>query len=187
MRNHNEAIAEMDFFMVPTVTLRVLYGFFVIEHRRRHILHFNATFHPTAAWVTQQIREAFPYDTSPKYLLFDRDSIFNVDVVRFVKAIGTKPRHIAYRSPRQNPVAERWIGSCRRELLEYVVVLNDRHLIRLVRAYLEYYHQDRCHLGMEKDSPTGRQIERRPSATTKVVALTRVGGLHHRYEWSEAA
>ena len=81
----------MDFFTVPTSMLRVLYGFFVIEHGRRQILHFNATFNPTAAWVTQQIREAFSFDTSPKYLIFDRDLIFSVDVVRFVKAIGTKP------------------------------------------------------------------------------------------------
>ena len=82
----------MDFFTVPTGMLRVLYGFFVIEHCSRQILHFNATFNPTAAWVTQQIREAFSFDTSPKYLIFDRDLIFSVDVVRFVKAIGTKPR-----------------------------------------------------------------------------------------------
>ena len=187
LHNHKEAIAAMDFFTVPTVTLRVLYGFFVIEHSRRHVLHFNATFHPTAAWVTQQIREAFPYDTAPEYLIFDHDSIFSADVVRFVKAIGTKPRRIAYRSPWQNPVAERWIGSCRRELLEHVVVFNDRHLMRLVRTYLDYYHHDRCHLGLVKDSPTERFVRPKPSSTAKVVAFPRVGGLHHRYDWREAA
>ncbi len=95
LRNHKEAIAAMDFFTVPTATLRLLYGFFVIEHGRRHVLHFNATFHPTAAWVAQRLREAFPYNTAPKYLIFDRDSIFSADVVRFVRAIGTKPRRIA--------------------------------------------------------------------------------------------
>ncbi len=88
--------------------------------------------------MAQQIREAFPFDTAPKYLIFDRDSIFSADVVRFVKAIGTKPRRIAYRSPWQNPVAERWIGSCRRELREHVVIFSDRHLIQLVRTYRDY-------------------------------------------------
>ncbi|MFQ5550569.1 MAG: integrase core domain-containing protein [Gemmatimonadales bacterium] len=187
LRNHKDVIAAMDFFTVPTATLQVLYGFFVIEHGRRHVLHFNATFNPTAAWVIQQIREAFPYETAHEYLIFDRDSIFSAAVVRFVKAIGTKPRRIAYRSPWQNPVAERWIGSCRRELLKHVVVLDDRHLIRLVRTYLQYYHDDRWHLGLDKDAPVPRLTTPRPSSIGKVVALPRVGGLHHRYEWREAA
>ena len=83
--------------------------------------------------------------------------------------------------------AERWVGSCRRELLEHVVVLGACHLIRLVRAYISYYHEDRCHLGLNKDTPSLRAVTHRPSPTAKVVALPRVGGLHHRYEWREAA
>jgi hypothetical protein len=164
LRNHKDGIAAMDFFTVPTLSLKVLYGFFVIEHGRRHVLHFNATFNPTAAWVIQQLREAFPFDTAPRHLLFDRDAIFRPAVVRFVKAMGTKPRRIPYRSPWQNPVAERWIGSCRRELLEHAV-----------------------HLGLNKDTPNKRPVTPRPSATATVVALPRVGALHHRYEWREAA
>ena len=113
----------MDFFSVPTISLKVLYVWFVIEHRRRRVVHLNATCNPTAAWVIQQLREAFPYDTAPKYLIFDRDSIFNPRVVDTVRAMGIKPCRIAYRSPWQNGVAERWIGSCRRELLTYVVVV----------------------------------------------------------------
>ncbi len=187
LRNHKDDITAMDLFTVPTASLRLVYGFFVIEHGRRHILHFNATFHPTAAWVIQQLREAFPYDTAPRHLLFDRDAIFSPAVVRFVKAMGTKPRRISYRSPWQNPVAERWIGSCRRELLEHVVVLDQRHLIRLVHSYLTYYHDDRVHLGLNKDTPNKRPVTPRPSATATVVALPRVGALHHRYEWREAA
>ena len=89
----------MDLFAVPTASLRLLYGFFVIEHGRRHIVHFNATFHPTSAWVMQQLREAFPYDTAPRYLIFDRDSIFSPAVVEFIRAMGTKPVRISYRSP----------------------------------------------------------------------------------------
>lgn len=187
LRNHKEDIAAMDLFTVPTASLRLLYGFFVIEHGRRHIVHFNATFHPTAAWVIQQLREAFPYDTAPKYLIFDRDSIFSSAVVESIKALGTKPVRTSFHSPWQNGTAERWIGSFRREMLEYVVVLSERHLLRLARLYIDYYHEDRCHLALDKDPPAERPVTPRPSPTAKVVALTRVGGLHHRYEWQEAA
>ena len=187
LRNHKDDIAAMDLFTVPTASLRLLYGFFVIEHGRRHIVHFNATFHPTAAWVIQQLRESFPYDTAPRYLIFDRDSIFSVAVVEFIKAMGTKPVRISFRSPWQNRTAERWIGSCRRELLAHVVVFGERHLVRLMRSYISYYHKDRCHLGLEKDTPDERLITPRPSPTAKVVTLPKVGGLHHRYEWREAA
>lgn len=187
LRNHKDDIAAMDLFTVPTASLRLLYGFFVIEHGRRHILHFNVTYHPTSVWVIQQLREAFPYDTAPRYLIFDRDSIFSAAVVEFIKAMGTKPVRISYRSPWQNGTAERWIGSCRRELLEHVVVLSERHFIRLVRSYISYYHEDRCHLGLHKDTPNERAATPRPSSTARVVALPRVGGLHHRYEWREAA
>ncbi len=187
LHNHKNEIAAMDLFTIPTVSLRLLYGVFVIGHGRRHILQFNATFHPTAAWVIQQLREAFPYDTAPKYLIFDRDSIFCPAVVKFVRALDIHPIRTSYRSPWQNGTAERWIGSCRRELLEHVVVLGERHLVRLVRAYISYYHEDRCHLGLYKDTPNLRAVSQRPSPTAKVVALLRVGGLHHRYEWRDAA
>ena len=187
LRNHKDGIAAMDFFTVPTATFRPLYVLFVIEHGRRRVVHFNVTFHPTSAWVIQQVRESFPFDTAPKYLIFDRDTIFSAAVVRFVKVMSAEPIRTTYRSPWQNPVAERWIGSCRRELLEHVVVLGDRHLKQLIRSYLAYYHDDRCHLGLSKDAPKARAVTPRPSAKAKVVALPRVGGLHHRYEWREAA
>ncbi len=137
--------------------------------------------------MIQQLREAFPYDTAPRYLIFDRDSIFSSAVVEFVKAMGTNPVRISYRSPWQNGTAERWIGSCRRELLQHVVVLSECHFIRLVRSYINHYHEDRCHLGLGKDTPDGRSVTPRPSSTGKVVALPRTGGLHHRYEWRDAA
>jgi len=186
LRNHKHDIAAMDLFTVPTASLRLLYGFFLIKHGRRHIVHFNATFNPTASWVMQQLREAFPYDTAPRYLIFDRDAIFSPAVVQCVRSFGIKPIRISYRSPWQNGTAERWILSCRRELLEHVVVFGERHLVRPVRSYLSYYHEDRGHLGLDKDTPDNRPVTPRPSSTAKVVALPRVGGLHHRYEWREA-
>ena len=123
----------------------------------------------------------------PKYLIFDRDTIFSPAVVECVRSFGIEPIRIYYRSPWQNGTAERWILSCRRELLEHVVVFSERHLVRLMRSYICYYHEDRGHLGLDKDTPNKRPVTPRPSPTAKVVALPRVGGLHHRYEWREAA
>ena len=164
----------------------MLYVWFVIGHGRRRVLHFNATCNPTAAWVIQQLREAFPYDTAPKYFLFDRDAICDPCVVDTIREMGIKPRRIAYRSPWQNGVAECWIGSCRRELLAHVIVFGRLHLLRMMRSYIDYNHEDRCHLGLDKDAPHERSVAPRTSSTAKVVALSRVGGLHHRYEWRKA-
>ena len=117
--------------------------------------------------------------TVSRYLL-DRDSIFCVEVVAAIKAMGIKPARTAYRSPWQNGTAERWVGCCRQELLDNVVVLNERHLTRLLDEYLAYHHKDRTHCGLAKQTPKRRAVQRKPSASAKVVALPRVGGLHHR-------
>ena len=187
LRNHRDVITACDFFTVPTVTFDVLYVFFVIHHARRQIIHINVTSHPTATWVIQQLREAFPFDTAPRYLILDRDSKFSNSVHGALESMGTTAVKTTYRSPWQNGVAERWIGSCRCEMLDHVIVLNERHLLRLVKSYVAYHHEDRTHLGLGKDTPFSRAVTPRPSLDAKVVALPRVGGLHHRYEWREAA
>ena len=187
LRNHREGLAAMDFFTVPTATFRVLTVWFLIHHGRRKVVHFNVTEHPTAPWVIQQLRESFPYDTAPNYLVFDRDTIFATSVVSTIQAMGIEPKRIAARSPWQNGVAERWIGSCRRELLDRVLILNERHLRRFLHDYVNYYARDRCHLALEKDTPNLRPVQPRPSARARVVAQPRLGGLHHRYAWREVA
>jgi transposase InsO family protein len=187
LRNHRHGIAAMDFFTVSTVTFNVLYILFVIHHARRKLLHFNVTAHPSAERVVQQLREAFPYETTPRYLIFDRDGKFGPSVVAAIKAMGIKPSRTAFRSPWQNGVAERWIGSVRREMLNHVVVLNERHMRRLLRDYVTYYLVDRTHIGLRKDSPMGRPASPKPSHKARIVSLPRIGGLHHRYEWREAA
>jgi transposase InsO family protein len=187
LRNHREAIAAMDFFTVPTATFRVLYCFFVISHGRRNILHFNVTEHPTGAWIVQQLREAFPEDRAPRYLILDRDCKFNGEVATMLKDLGSELVRTAYHSPWQNGVAERWVGSCRRELLDHVIVWNESHLRRLLRNYVAYYHDDRIHDALKKETPTLRVVEHRPRGTAKVVGMPRVGGLHHRYHWQTAA
>jgi len=187
LQNHREVLAAMDFFTVPTATFRVLTVWFLIHHRRRKIVHFDITEHPTAPWVVQQLRESFPYDSAPSYLVFDRDSIFSQRVVSTIQAMGIEPKRTVARSPWQNGVAERWIGSCRRELLDRVVILNERHLRRLLRDYVDYYARDRCHLALDKDAPEMRPVQPRPSVRARLVAHRRLGGLHHRYAWREVA
>jgi len=181
LRNHRETIAAMDFFTVPTLTFGVLYCFFVIAHDRRRILHFNVTRNPTSAWVVQQLRDTFPYESAPKYLIFDRDGKFDPDVVAAVRAIGSQPTRISFQSPWQNGVAERWVGSCRRDLLDHVIVLHERHLKRLLAEYVRYYHEDRTHLGLGKETPYRRAAQRR-RGSERVVSRFRLGGLHHRYD-----
>jgi putative transposase len=179
LRNHRDAIAAMDFFSVPTITFGVLYCFFVLEHDRRRVLHFNVTRHPTSAWIVQQLRETFPFEPATKFLLLDHDSKYGTEVPVAIRTISITPVRTAVGCPWQNGVAERWVGSCRRELLDHVIAINEWHLKRLLGRYVDYYHQDRTHCGLQKQTPEMRQ---RCSTRGLVVAWPRVGGLHHRYE-----
>ena len=179
LRNHREAIAAMDFFTVPTLRFSVLYGFFVISHDRRQILHFNVTKQPTSLWIVQQLREAFPFESAPRFLIFDRDGKYGVEVPAAVRSLKIRPVRTSYQSPWQNGVAEHWIESCRRDLLDHVIAVNERHLRRLLSEYLRYYHEDRTHLGLEKGTPHGRT---RSTASSRVLSHDRLGGLHHRYD-----
>jgi putative transposase len=180
--NHREAIAAMDFFNVPTLTFGMLYCFFIIDHDRRRILHCGVTKHPTSAWVSQQLREAFPDATAPKHLILDRGSNFNAEVVATIESFGITPKRTSFRSPWQNGIAERWIGNCRRDLLDHVIALNERHLRRLINEYVSYYHDDRTHLGLEKHTPASRLAAQYSQPENKVIVMSRLGGLHHRYD-----
>src|SRR5215470_13809630 len=140
LRNHREAIAAMDFFTVPTVTFGVLYGFFVISHDRRRILHCNVTKHPTSMWIVQQLREAFPFDSARKFLIFDRDAKYGMEIPAAVRSLRMRPVRTSFESPWQNGIAERWVGSCRRDLLDHVIAFNERHLKRLLCEYISYHH-----------------------------------------------
>jgi transposase InsO family protein len=176
----------MDFFVVPTVTFRALYCWFCEDHARRRILHVNVTEHPTSDWVIQRLRRCWPFGAGvPRYLLSDRDAIFGRRVSDWLAGAENGHKRISYQSPWQNGVAERWVGSVRRELLGHVIILNESHPRRLLREYVEYYNRDRPHLTLGKDSPESRPPSARGAG--KVIAFPRVGGLHHRYEWAQAA
>jgi transposase InsO family protein len=179
LSNHADGLAAMDFFTVPTARFRVLYVFIVLSHDRRRVVYFNATEHPTAQWTAQQLVEAFPFDTAPRYLLRDRDAIYGKRVRRRIKSLGIEEVVSAPRSPWQNPYVERVIGYIRRDCLNHVIVLNERHLRRILRDYVDYYHSCRTHLSLCKDPPDSRPVEL--IGDGNIVKLPRVGGLHHRY------
>jgi transposase InsO family protein len=179
LRNHREAIAAMDFFTVPTITFGVLYCFFVISHDRRRILYFNVTKHPTSLWTVQQLREAFPFESAPRFLIFDRDGKYGLEVPAAVRSLKMQPVRTSFESPWQNGIAERWVESCRGDLLDHIIAVNERHLKRLLSEYVGYYHEDRTHLGLGKATPAGRI---RSAASGRVLSHERLGGLHHRYD-----
>lgn len=177
--NHLRDIVAIDFFTVPTVAFKILYVFIALRHDRRRIVHVNVTKHPTSCWTAQQMIEAFPFDSAPGYVIRDRDRIYGSTFRRRVANMGIDEVLIAPRSPWQNPYVERVIGSLRRECLDHIIVINERHLRRLLRTYIEYYHGSRTHLSLEKDAPDTRSVA---PGRGKVVPFPKVGGLHHRYE-----
>ena len=179
LHNHTKDLVSIDFFVVPTATFRVLYVFLVLEHERRRIVHFNVTEGPSAQRTGQQLVNAFPYNSAPKYVIRDRDKIYGANFVRRVHAMGIEQVLTAPRSPWQNPYCERVIETLRRDCLDHVIVVGEQHLRRILRNYLEYCHGSRTHLALDKDAPELR--ERESVDGGKVVALPMVGGLHHRY------
>jgi putative transposase len=178
LNNHTSQVASVDFFTVPTVSFEVLFVFVVLAHDRRRVLHFNVTAHPTAAWTAQQILEAFPFETVPKYLLRDRDAIYGHVLQQQIEAMGIAEVLGAPRSPWERAYVERMIGSIRRDCLDHLIVLDESSLRRILRSYLDYYHGSRTHLSLDKDAPVSRQVQ----PIGRIVAIPQVGGLHHRYE-----
>lgn len=179
LQNHMGEMVAVDFFTVPTALFQVLYVWVVMAHDRRRVIHFNVTTHPTSAWVAQQLREAFPFDASPRYPLRDRDGSYGEAFRHCLTSMGIQEVLIAPQSPWQNPFVERLIGTIRRDCLDHVIVLSQAHLKRILARYLDYYHLARCHRSLAGNSPVPRAIE--PPERGRVVAIPQVGGLHHRY------
>ncbi len=179
IRNHMAEIAAIDFFTVPTVTFRTLYVFLILSLDRRRIIHFNVTSNPNADWTSLQLIQAFPFDTAPRYLIRDRDGAYGPKVIDTLDILDIEQIPTAPRSPWQNGYCERVIGTIRRECLDHVIVLNEKHLRRVMQEYLAYYHESRTHLGLEKDTPEPRAVQ--PLDAGPVIGQPILGGLHHRY------
>jgi putative transposase len=142
-------------------------------------MNFNVTESPSAQWTGQRVIEAFPYDTAPKYLLRDRDGIYGTDFVRRVRSMGVKQVVTAYCSPWPNGYVERLIGSIRRECLDYMIVLSERRLRRILQAYFVYYYTFCTHMGLNNDCPIPRAVQ--PPEMGQFFATPMLGGLHHQY------
>jgi putative transposase len=180
LKNHVQDLVALDFFMVPTVTHKVLFVLLILAHERRRLIHLNITEHPTAEWTAQQVIEAFPWDEAPRYLLRDRDRIYGASFRQRVRYMEIEEMLIAPRSPWQNPYVERLIGSIRRDCLDHVIVLHERHLRRLLTSYFSYYHARRTHRALDMDCPVPRPVQQPDVGSIRKIP--EVSGLHHHYE-----
>jgi transposase InsO family protein len=175
--NHADGIASIDLFVVPTLSFRLLYGLLVLRHGRRRIMWLGVTAHPTAEWIARQITEACGWEAVPTYLVRDRDRVYAEAFTRRIRAMGIRDRPTAPRSPWQNGYAERLIGSIKRECLDHVIIIGERHLRHILRSYQQYYNDTRTHLSLAKDSPLTRSVQ----AVGRILPLPILGGLHHHY------
>ncbi len=173
LKNHSKDIVAIDFFIVPTIKLKMLWAFVVLSHDRRRIVYTAVTHHPSPKWTVQQLRNAFPFSTMPRFILHDRDRNFwGIGRVGFEEIIT------GYRCPWQNGLVERAIGSIRRECTDHLIALNERHLNGILKEYRHYYNRTRTHLSLNKDSPVRCGIQNKG----KIISIPKMGGLHHRYE-----
>ena len=177
LQNHTEAIAAIDMCVVPTLTFERLFAFLVLGHGRRQLLWVEVTRHPTAEWLARQITEAFPWASTPTYLVRDNDAAYGHVFLRRVMAMGIRDRPISSGSPWQNGHMERLIGTVRRECLDRMLIFVEAHLRRILTLYASYYNESRTHLSLHKDAPLHRAVQR----SGAITAMPVLGGLHHRY------
>lgn len=184
LHNHLKETVSVDFFTIPTLTYSILYVFVILSHDRRKILHYNITRHPTDEWTAQQLIETFAWKVSPRFLIRDRDGKFGNRFKARLRHLEIHDIRTSYRSPWQNGYVERVIGSIKRECLDHVIILNETHLHNIMKSYINYYHNSRTHLGLNKDSPNHRKVY--PKEEGIIRSIPQVGGLHHRYERFQA-
>ncbi len=180
LKNHVSDLVSIDFFVVPTVRVKLLFVLVVLAHHGRREVRLNVTEQPTAQWTGQQIIEAFLWDATLKYLLCYRDATYGSQFQRCVRSMGIKMVLTAPRSPWQNAFVERLIGSSRRDCLNHVIAMNERHLKAILASCFDHYHRWRIHLSLEMDNRDSRPVQ--PPALGKVVQFPEIGGLHHLYE-----
>jgi putative transposase len=179
LENHVKSLVSTDFFVVPTITFKVLFVFVILAHDRRRPIHFAVTANPTAEWTARQLLEAFPWDNAPRYLLHDRDRSYGERFGETAGWLGIQEVLTAPKSPWQNPYVERLIGSIRRECLDHLIVFNETGLRHVLKEYFEYYESCRTHLSLDKDAPVSRPVQ--PPSLGEVIEIPQVGGLHHFY------
>jgi len=186
LRNHAPHIWAADFFTVQTLTFKTLFVFLFISHCRRKLVHLNVTAHPTAEWVWRQLIEATPWGEQPKHLIRDRDCCYGGSFNAKAASLGIEAILTPIQAPKANAVAERMVGTLRRECLDHVIVINERQLLRVVREYMVHYNNGRPHRSLDMETPTGPPARAGPPEAGRIVARPILGGLHHEYEWVAA-
>ncbi len=185
MKNHSGDVWACDFLQLYDILFRPIFAFFFVNHATREVVHFNVARCPTDAWAAQQLREATPYCNGPRYLIRDNDGKFGSQFVNVAEGSGIDVVPIPPRSPDLNPICERFLGSVRRECLDHVVILGERHLRGVLKAYVEdYFNRARPHQGLSQRIPAFGTSESVSVAAQKVVAIPILGGLHHDYRWA---
>jgi putative transposase len=177
LKNHSAEIISLDFFVVPTITFKLLHVLVFLSHDRRKVVHVNVTADPTSEWATQQLRNAFCDEEPPKFLIRDRDSKFGEEFTHSVSALNIRQILTAYRAPWQNGYVERLIGSIRMECLDHLIIINETHLRGILQGYIHYYNAQRTHLGINKDSPETREVQ----ADGEIDRIAVANGLHYFY------
>ncbi|MHC4944427.1 MAG: transposase [Planctomycetota bacterium] len=187
IRNHLHESWAIDFCTVPTLAFKVLYVFVILDHSKRQVLHFNITRYPCMDWVILQLKDAMPFDRQPRFLFRDNDGIYGNGVGAFLTMCGIEEVRTAYHSPWQNPFVERFFGTLRRELLNHIVPINEKHCYRLIKEYIEdYYHPERPHMGLDGDTPVPHPRPAKSSLGSELHAIPILGGLHHKYQRAAA-
>jgi transposase InsO family protein len=177
LTNELQGIWAADLLVVQTVGFRTVYVLFFITHARRELVHFNVTASPTAAWVWQQVINATPWGTRPSHLIHDRDAVYGKEFGEKLERVGIVDLRTPIRAPRANSIAERVVRTFRQECLDHVIVINERHLHKLLTEFVRYYNHDRSHRSLGHETPVARAVIRTGPITSRPV----LGGLHHAY------
>jgi transposase InsO family protein len=186
LNNHASEICSMDFFTEFTVGFRQIYGFVIVEHGRRTIIHTATTFSPTKEWIIQQLCNALPGDCPYRHLICDNDKKFGKYLRKEARDLfELEVKQTSFRSPWQNGICERTIGTIRQELLNHIIPFSQNHLASQLSQYREYFNNDRTHRTLRKDSPVSRVNS--SNRSVELLSKPRVGGLHNRYDWDSAA
>ncbi len=182
LHNHAAEIWACDFLQVTDLFFRSLFAFFIIEMRSRKVIHVGVTRCPTDAWTAQQLREATPYGQTPKYLIRDNDGKFGLCFARVAATSGIKVLKTPYHAPRANAICERFLGSVRRECLDHLLIIHEKQLHRVLRAYVTYFNRVRPHQGIQQQIPEGEVTHvASDQRGNRIISVPILGGLHHEY------
>jgi transposase InsO family protein len=184
LRNHASQIWACDFLQTYDIFFRTVFVFVVIELGSRRVVHFGVTRHPTDTWIAQQLREATPFGEKPRFLIRDNDNKYGDSFKQ--AAAGIKVLKTPYKAPKANAICERFLGSLRRECLDHVLILSERHLHRVVKEYMQYFNHARPHQGIEQRIPCRLERPEKPPVNEKLASRPVLSGLHHDYYWQAA-